>query len=125
VRLTRFALGAGVVVVVAFMLLVAIGMHGAFTPIIAILALGGLIACGNLLYGKHSHGAAATARVRPAQEAQNRAIDETQAQARLAREQARQQRQQARRRRWSGGASGGGETHGGGMGGMGGAGGGR
>ena len=75
-RLTRFALGAGVVVVVAFMLLVAIGMHGAFTPIIAVLALGGLIACGNLLYGKHSHGAAATARVRPAQEAQNRAIDE-------------------------------------------------
>jgi phosphotransferase system glucose/maltose/N-acetylglucosamine-specific IIC component len=75
-RLTRFALGAGVVVVVVFMLLVAIGMHGAFTPIIIILALGGLIACGNLLYGKHSHGAAATARVRPAQEAQNRAIDE-------------------------------------------------
>jgi type VI protein secretion system component VasK len=105
VRLTRFALGAGVVVVVAFMLLVAIGMHGAFTPIIAILALGGLIACGNLLYGKHSHGAAATARVRPAQEAQNRAIDETQEQARLARQQARQQRQQVRRR-WGGSGSG-------------------
>jgi uncharacterized membrane protein YgcG len=105
VRLTRFALGAGVVVVVAFMLLVAIGMHGAFTPIIAILALGGLIACGNLLYGKHSHGAAATARVRPAQEAQNRAIDETQEQARLARQQARQQRQQARRR-WGSSGSG-------------------
>jgi uncharacterized membrane protein YgcG len=99
------ALGAGVVVVVAFMLLVAIGMHGAFTPIIAILALGGLIACGNLLYGKHSHGAAATARVRPAQEAQNRAIDETQEQARLARQQARQQRQQARRR-WGSSGSG-------------------
>jgi len=97
-RLTRFALGAGVVVVVAFMLLVAIGMHGAFTPIIAILALGGLIACGNLLYGKHSHGAAATARVRPAQEAQNRAIDQAQEQARVARQQARQQRQQARQR---------------------------
>ena len=100
--LTRFALGAGVVVVVVFMLLVAIGMHGAFTPIIIILALGGLIACGNLLYGKHSHGAAATARVRPAQEAQNRAIDETQEQARLAREQARSQRRQARRGRVGG-----------------------
>jgi len=98
-RLTRFALGAGVVVVVAIMLLVAIGMHGAFTPIIAVLALGGLIACGNLLYGKHSHGAAATARVRPAQEAQNRAIDETQERARLERQQARARRQQARRRR--------------------------
>jgi uncharacterized membrane protein YgcG len=111
-RLTRFALGAGVVVVVAFMLLVAIGMHGAFTPIIAVLALGGLIACGNLLYGKHSHGAAATARVRPAQEAQNRAIDETQEQARLARE----QRQQARRSRGGGG----GESRGGADGGEGG-----
>jgi len=78
---------------------VAIGIHGALTPVIALVALGGLIACGNLLYGKHSHGAAATARVRPAQEAQNRAIDETQERARLAREQARQQRRQARRRR--------------------------
>ena len=112
-RLTRFALGAGVVVVVAFMLLVAIGMHGAFTPIIAILALGGLIACGNLLYGKHSHGAAATARVRPAQEAQNRAIDETQEHARQQRQHARQQRQRARR----GGGGGGGESREGGGGG--------
>ena len=93
-RLTRFALGAGVVVVVAFMLLLAIGMHGAFTPIIAALALGGLIACGNLLYGKHSHGAAATARVRPAQEAQNRAIDEARRQARRQRDEARRQRRQ-------------------------------
>ena len=96
-RFTRFALGAGVFVVVAFMLVVAIGMHDAFTPLIAILALVGLIACGNLLYGRHSHGAAATARMRPAQEAQNRAIDETQERARLAREQARQGRRQARR----------------------------
>ena len=95
-RFTRFALGAGVVVVVAFMLLVAIGIHGALTPVIAIVALVGLIACGNLLYGKHSHGAAATARVRPAQEAQNRAIDEAQ-------ERARQERQQARTRRDEGG----------------------
>ena len=88
-RFTRFALGAGVVVVVAFMLLVAIGIHGALTPVIAIVALVVLIACGNLLYGKNSHGAAAQARVRPAQEAQNRAIDEAQARARLEREQAR------------------------------------
>jgi hypothetical protein len=72
-------------------------MHGAFTPIIAVLALGGLIACGNLLYGKHSHGAAATARVRPAQEAQNRAIDEAHERARLERERARQARRPARR----------------------------
>jgi hypothetical protein len=98
-RFTRFALAAGVVVVVAFMLLVAIGIHGALTPVIAIVALVGLIACGNLLYGKNSHGAAATARKRPAQEAQNRAIDEAQERARTEREQARQERDQARQRR--------------------------
>jgi type VI protein secretion system component VasK len=102
VRLTRVALAAGVVVVVAFMLLVAIGIHGALTPVIAIVALVGLIACGNLLYGKHSHGAAATARKRPAQEAQNRAIDEAQERARQEREVARQQ-QRARRSSSEGG----------------------
>jgi hypothetical protein len=96
-RFTRFALAAGVVLVVAFMLLVAIGIHGALTPVIAIVAVVGLVACGNLLYGKNSHGAAATARVRPAQEAQNRAIDEAQERARLEREQARLQRQRTRR----------------------------
>jgi hypothetical protein len=95
-RFTRIALGVGVVFVVAFMLAVAIGIHGALTPVIAVLALVGLIACGNLLYGKNSHGAAATARVRPAQEAQNRAIDEAQEQARLA-------RAQRRRRGWGSG----------------------
>jgi type VI protein secretion system component VasK len=97
VRLTRFALAVGVVVVVAFMLLVAIGIHGALTPVIAIVALVGLIVCGNLLYGPHSHGAAATARKRPAQEAQNRAIDEAQERARQEREEARYRRAQARR----------------------------
>ena len=81
-RFTRFALGAGVVVLVAFMLVVAIGIHGALTPVIAIVAVVGLIACGNLLYGKNSHGAMAQARTRPAQEAQNRAIDEARRQAR-------------------------------------------
>jgi len=96
-RLTRFALGAGVVVVAAFILAVAIGAHSALTPVIAIVALVGLIACGNLLYGKHSHGAAATARMRPAQEAQNRAIDEAQRRAQQERAQARQLRGQARR----------------------------
>jgi hypothetical protein len=98
-RFTRFALAAGVVVIVAFMLLVAIGIHGALTPVIAIVALVGLIACGNLLYGKNSHGAVATARKRPAQEAQNRAIDEAQVRARTEREKARQERAQARHQR--------------------------
>ena len=83
---TRFALGAGVVLLVAFMLAVAVGIHGALSPVIAVLALAGLIACGNLLYGKNSHGATAKARVRPAQEAQNRAIDEARRAAREAEE---------------------------------------
>ena len=40
-----------------------------------------LIGGGNLLYGRNSHGAMAQARTRPAQEAQNRAIDEARRQA--------------------------------------------
>jgi Flp pilus assembly protein TadB len=76
---------------------VAIGIHGAVTPVIALVALGGLIACGNLLYGKNSHGATAKARVRPAQEAQNRAIDEAQQRARQERDQLRRQRLEDRR----------------------------
>jgi hypothetical protein len=96
-RLTRIALGFGVVVLVAFMLAVAIGLHNGLTPVIAVVALVGLIACGNLLYGKHSHGAAATARVRPAQQAQNRAIDEAQERARLERAQSRRRGRASRR----------------------------
>ena len=76
----------------------AIAVGGAFTPFVAFAALFALIGGGNLLYGKHSHGAAATARRRPAQEEQNRAIDEAQARAREEREQARAEREQARRR---------------------------
>jgi hypothetical protein len=97
VRLTRVVLGVGVVVLVAFMVVIAIGIHAAASPVIAIIALVGLIACGNLLYGKHSHGAAATARRRPAQEAQNRAIDEAQAEARRARAERRPARRSDRR----------------------------
>ena len=98
--LTRIALRIGIVVIVGFMLLVAIGIHGALTPVIALLALGGLIACGNLLYGKNSHGATAKARVRPAQEEQNRAIDEAQERARQERDQLRRQKLEERWRRY-------------------------
>jgi hypothetical protein len=91
---TRVALAAGVLVVLAFAVLMAIAVGGAFTPVVAVAALVGLIAGGNLLYGKHSHGAAAQARVRPAQEAQNRAIDEAQIRARRERQQARRPRTQ-------------------------------
>jgi hypothetical protein len=75
-RMSRIALLAGVLVVVGLVVLVAIGIHDALTPLIALAALAFLIGGGNLLYGKDSHGAMAQARTRPAQEAQNRAIDE-------------------------------------------------
>ena len=42
-------------------------------PLAVVLVLAALVAGGNLLYGRHSHGAAAQARVRPAQEARDRA----------------------------------------------------
>ena len=43
--------------------------------IIVVVAMAALIGAGNLLYGRRSHGAAAQARVRPAQEAHDRAAD--------------------------------------------------
>jgi hypothetical protein len=91
-RFTRIAVRVGILLVVAFMILVALAIHTAATPFIAALALVGLIACGNLLYGKNSHGAMAKARTRPAQQAQNRAIDEAQELARQQRQQQQQQR---------------------------------
>jgi flagellar motor component MotA len=94
--LARVALGLGVVVVLGFVVLMAVAVGGAFTPVVIVAALLILIGGGNVLYGRHSHGAAAVARVRPAQEAQNQAIDQAQEQAR---QQARQQREQARRAR--------------------------
>ena len=42
---------------------------------VAFLAMAVLVGAGNLLYGRHSHGAAAVARIRPAQEAHDRAAD--------------------------------------------------
>jgi type VI protein secretion system component VasK len=92
VTLTRFAIALGVLLIVAFAVVMAIAVGGAFTPVVAFAALFALIGGGNLLYGKHSHGAAAQARKRPAQEAQNRAIDEAQLEARRRREEARQTR---------------------------------
>ena len=89
---TRLALGAGIVVVLGFIVLVIVSVHTALAPVVAIVALFVLIGLGNLLYGRHSHGAAATARVRPAQEAQNRAIDEANESRRRQRREARSQR---------------------------------
>jgi hypothetical protein len=76
VTAARVALAGGIVVIAGLVVLAAIGFHDAVTPLATIGALVILIGGGNLLYGKNSHGAMAQARVRPAQEAQNRAIDE-------------------------------------------------
>jgi hypothetical protein len=71
---TRIALIAGIVFLAAFVVVIAFAMH-AGPEVLALLAVAGLVACGNLLYGRNSHGAAAVERTRPAQEAQNRAND--------------------------------------------------
>ncbi|HVA09431.1 MAG TPA: hypothetical protein VNG12_22100 [Acidimicrobiales bacterium] len=72
----RVALAAGVLVVAVLATVLAVGIHGALTPLLTIAALAVLIAGGNLLYGRNSHAAQAQARIRPAQEARNREIDE-------------------------------------------------
>jgi hypothetical protein len=82
-RPSRLVLIGGMVVLAAMVVLLAVGVHGALTPLVALGALVFLIGGGNLLYGKNSHGAQAQARVRPAQEAHNRAIDEARLRARI------------------------------------------
>jgi flagellar motor component MotA len=96
---TRLVLALGVLVLLAFVVVMAIAVGGVYTPVVALVALFILIGGGNLLYGRHSHGATAKARVRPAQEAQNQAIDQAQHEARRQRELARQHRAEARQAR--------------------------
>jgi hypothetical protein len=86
VRLSRLLLIGGIVVLAALVVLVVVGVPGAITPLVALGALVFLIGGGNILYGKNSHGAQAVARVRPAQEAHNRAIDQARLEARLRQE---------------------------------------
>jgi hypothetical protein len=74
--MSRVALVGGILVLGFLIVLAAIGFHDALTPLVTIGALVILIGGGNLLYGKNSHGAMAQARIRPAQEAHNRSIDE-------------------------------------------------
>jgi hypothetical protein len=73
--LTRVALALGFVFLTAFVYVVlAHGANGGnVVGIIAAVVL--LIAAGNLLYGRHSPGAKAQARVRDAQAAHDRAAD--------------------------------------------------
>ena len=51
------------------------GHAGAGAAVVAFIAIAALVGAGNLLYGRHSHGAKALARIRPAQEAHDRAAD--------------------------------------------------
>jgi hypothetical protein len=83
--LRRIALAAGIILLTAFVFVVLAHGHDGSNALVVVLAVVLLVAAGNLLYGRHSHGAAAQARIRPAQEAHDRAIDEArqrQAQAR-------------------------------------------
>ena len=72
---TRVALVAGIAFLAAFVIVVAFAHHAGAGACWSWPCSPCWIGCGNLLYGRHSHGAAAQARVRPAQEAHDRAAD--------------------------------------------------
>jgi hypothetical protein len=73
---SRIAIAVGIALLAVFVLAVLTEGHaGAGAAVVAFLAIAGLVGAGNLLYGRHSHGKKAVDRVRPAQEAQNRAAD--------------------------------------------------
>jgi hypothetical protein len=71
----RIALIAGIVILALFVVVAGFALHAGLVVAVALI-LAVLIGAGNLLYGRHSHGAAAQARKRPAQEAHDRAADE-------------------------------------------------
>jgi hypothetical protein len=70
----RIALIAGIAFLVAFVVVAAFALHAGIVVVVAVV-IAGLVGAGNLLYGRHSHGAAAVARTREAQEAHDRAAD--------------------------------------------------
>ncbi len=71
---TRIALIAGIVLLAALVVVGVFAAHAGLV-LVAFVAIAALVAAGNLLYGRHSHGAAAMSRVRAAQEAHDRAAD--------------------------------------------------
>jgi hypothetical protein len=79
--MSRVALIGGVLFITALVALWALAVHPFLLPLVVIGALAVLVGGGNALYGKNSPGARAQARIRPAQEARNRAIDEARRQA--------------------------------------------
>ncbi len=73
---SRIAVGAGIALLTIFVVVVVLAGHGgAGAAVVAFAAIAALVAAGNALYGRHSHGAAAVNRVRGAQEAHDRAAD--------------------------------------------------
>ncbi len=73
---SRIAVAVGIALLAIFaVVVILVGQSGAGAAIVAFIAIAALVGAGNALYGRHSHGATAVARVRPAQEAQNRAAD--------------------------------------------------
>jgi hypothetical protein len=73
---SRIAIAVGIALLAIFVLAVITEGHaGAGAAVVAFLAIAVLVGAGNVLYGRHSHGKKAVDRVRPAQEAQNRAAD--------------------------------------------------
>lgn len=73
---TRIAIAIGIALLTVFaVIVIAAGHAGAGAAVVAFIAIAALVGAGNALYGRHSHGKKAVDRVRPAQEAQNRAAD--------------------------------------------------
>jgi hypothetical protein len=73
---SRIAIAVGIALLAIFVIAVVTEGHaGAGAAVVAFIAIAALVGAGNLLYGRHSHGKKAVDRVRPAQEAQNRAAD--------------------------------------------------
>ena len=73
---SRIAIAVGIALLAVLVLAVITEGHaGAGAAVVAFIAIAALVGAGNALYGRHSHGKKAVDRVRPAQEAQNRAAD--------------------------------------------------
>jgi hypothetical protein len=73
---SRIAVGVGIAFLTIFVVVVVLAGHGgAGAAVVAFVVIAALVAAGNALYGRHSHGAAAMNRVRGAQEAHDRAAD--------------------------------------------------
>jgi hypothetical protein len=73
---SRIVIAVAIALLTAFaVVVIAEGQGGAGAAMVAFIAIAVLVGAGNALYGRHSHGKKAVDRVRPAQEAHDRAAD--------------------------------------------------